>query len=141
MSSSKTTTKTIRIANEVAEYFKDKALNRAVESLYGLLTTRRLSFDGEDLKVECTHQNSDSVVPSEEKTDLSDLSEMAELMRVTTEKILADIKTLIEDGTLYYENGRLVNPRYDELERICERRKIDIDNLISKVIRDVENGK
>lgn len=126
-------------------------------------TTRTIRFSPEDLEIiedlmkkedttfnKAVHllisgvvhpKNTVKVVPSEEKTDLSDLSEMAELMRVTTEKILADIKTLIEDGTLYYENGRLVNPRYDELERICERKKIDIDNLISKVIRDVENGK
>lgn len=102
-----------------------------VESLEELLRSGKVRFDGENLIV----KGSDSNI------DLSDLSEMANLMRVPTEKILSDIKDMIEEGTLYYENGKLINPRYEELELVCERKNVNIDNLLMKVIRDIENGK
>ena len=67
--------------------------------------------------------------------------EMANLMRVDPESLVEQFNDMLEEGTLYFENGRLINPRYDYLERICEEKKANIDNIISKVIREVENGK
>lgn len=131
MASTKTRIKPIRIKNETADYFENRPLNRMVESLEELLRSGKVRFDGENLIV----KGSDSNI------DLSDLSEMANLMRVPTEKILSDIKDMIEEGTLYYENGKLINPRYEELELVCERKNVNIDNLLMKVIRDIENGK
>jgi len=131
MASTKTRIKPIRIKNETADYFENKPLNRMVESLEELLRSGKVRFDGENLIVKGSSANA----------DLSDLAEMAELMRVSTEKILSDIKDMIEEGTLYYENGELINPRYAELESVCERKNVNIDNLLMKVIRDIENGK
>lgn len=45
-----TKTKTIRIKNEVYDYFNDKPLNRMVESLKELLENGSVVFDGEHLK-------------------------------------------------------------------------------------------
>lgn len=143
MASTRTTTRTIRIENEVAEYFKEKALNRAVESLYGLLTDGTLSFDGEKIKVGCTHQNSENRVldkPKEEEnvhTDLTEIESMAELMRVSTDKMLSDIRELLENGELYYSGKKLVNPRYEEFERLCEVKKQDPDKMMGNIVRQM----
>lgn len=143
MASSKTRTRTIRIDNEVADYFEKKPLNRFIESLYGLLTSGKLKIDGEELKVECTHQNSEKIVsakPKEEKnvhTDLSDIEEMATLMRVPVEKLLSDFRELLEEGELYYSGNKLVNPRYEEFEQVCEAKKQDPDRMMANVIRQM----
>lgn len=146
MASTRTTTRTIRINNEAAEYFKEKALNRAVESLYGLLTARTLSFDGENLKVGCVHQKSEKIFSDrseDEKEvctpneDFEQIEEMAGLMRVETGKLISDIKELLESGDIYYSGGKLVNPRYEEFESLCERKKWDIDKTIDKVVREM----
>lgn len=151
MGSTRTTTKTIRIANEVAEYFEKKPLNRAVESLYGLLTSGKLKFDGENLSVECTHQNlekSSSGTPeiiekvytldkNIPKSDYESLAEMANLMRVSTDKLLSDFKDMIENGDLYYSGGKLRNPTYEEFENICESRGQKVENILTKVIRNM----
>lgn len=132
MGSLRTTTRTIRIENETAEYFKEKALNRAVESLYGLLRSGEMSFDGERLKIEgCTHDGSLTT----EKTDYESIEEMAALMSVTTEKLLMDIRELLEEGSLYYSEGKLVNPRYEEFERACKGK--DIDRILDSVVRSL----
>lgn len=65
------------------------------------------------------------------------IDEMANLMRVPTEKLLDDIKELLEEGTLYYSNGKLVNPRYEEFERLCELKKQDADRMITNVVRQM----
>lgn len=65
------------------------------------------------------------------------IDEMANLMRVPTEKLLDDIKELLEEGTLYYSNGKLVNPRYEEFERLCEVKKQDADRMITNVVRQM----
>ena len=145
MASTRTTTRTIRISNEAAEYFKEKALNRAVESLYGLLTGGTLSFDGDELKVGCVHQNSEkssSGTPENDKRvctpdkDYESICEMANLMRVEPGVIIEQIKELLESGELYISHGRLVNPRYEEFESLCERKKWDADKIIDKVVRE-----
>lgn len=135
MASTITTTRTIRIKNETAEYFKDKPLNKAVESLYEHLKSGNISFDGDEIKIienfentkECTHLNS----------DYEAVEEMARLMRVPTERLLADFRDLLESGDLYYTGNRLINPRYDEFEQICLQKKIDIDMTIGNIIENL----
>lgn len=47
MSSKTTTLKTIRIKNETAEFFKDKPLNRVVESVHCLSEEKKLEIKGD----------------------------------------------------------------------------------------------
>lgn len=47
MSSKTTTLKTIRIKNDTAEFFKDKPLNRVVESVHYLTEERKLEIKGD----------------------------------------------------------------------------------------------
>ena len=53
-------------------------------------------------------------------------------MQVTSEKLLSDIRELLEEGTLYYSEGKLVNPRYEEFERACKGK--NIDKILESVI-------
>ena len=71
------------------------------------------------------------------KTDYESIVEMANLMQVPIEKLLSDIRELLEEGTLYYSDNRLVNPRYEDFERICEKKKQDIDKTINNVVRQM----
>lgn len=71
------------------------------------------------------------------KTDLSEIEAMASLMRVPTERLLSDIRQLLEDGTLYYSDNRLVNPRYEEFERLCEVKKQDPDKMMGNIVRQM----
>ena len=150
MGSSITTTRTIRITNETAEYFKEKPLNRAVESLYGLLSDGTLTFDGDEIKVGCVHQNQKNEVKNESvctpkteevctpKRDNYELiAEMAGLMRVDTEKVLRDIKDLMESGVLYYSNGVLRNSIYEEFENLCEAKRVPVEKVLTKVMREI----
>lgn len=73
----------------------------------------------------------------EPKTDIESIEEMAALMMVPMDKLLSDIRELLEEGTLYYSDGRLINPRYEDFERICEKRKQDIDKTIANVVRQM----
>ena len=70
-----------------------------------------------------------------EKTDIEAIAEMACLMGVTTEKLLSDFRELLEEGTLYYSGGRLVNPRYEDFERACEGK--NIDKILESMIRSL----
>lgn len=158
MASTRTTTRTIRIDNETADYFKEKALNRAVESLYGLLRSGKLTFDGEELKIECTHQNEKNQGKISEKAAecvhqkaenvctpidkaVKSVAEMSNLMKVPTEKLFEDFNGMLESGELYYSGGKLRNPIYEEFEDVCEEKKVNISNILMKVIRDIDNGK
>ena len=129
MASTTTKTKTIRIKNDTADYFEDKPLNRMVESLEELLRSGKLNFDGENLGIKGGIKNDTP------KTDIESIEEMANLMRVPTETLLSDFRELLEDGTLYYSNGKLVNPRYEEFERACEGK--NIDKIIESMVRSL----
>lgn len=75
-------------------------------------------------------------VPLKNK-DYESIEEMAVLMKVTPEKILSDIRELIEEGDLYYSDGKLINPRYEDFEQLCETKKQDPDKVIMDVIRQM----
>ena len=130
MASSTTKIKTIRIKNETSDYFENKPLNRMVESLGELLQSGKMSFDGEDLVIK--GQKGEENVP---QTDISAIEEMAGLMRVPTDRLLSDFRDLLEEGTLYYSNGKLVNPRYEDFERACEGR--NIDKILESMVRSL----
>ena len=51
MASTKTRTKTIRLANDAADFYEGVPLNRVAESVHRLLSEKKLSFDGEEIKI------------------------------------------------------------------------------------------
>lgn len=70
MASTKTVAKGIRIANECAEYFDGKPLNRMVESLMGLMESGVVTYDGEELVVNGVHSENPAATASV-NTDIS----------------------------------------------------------------------
>ena len=129
--------KTIRVRNETLEYFRDKKLNRAVDSLSELLRRGVLEFDGENLIVvrggvdgtpaaPCfTDSNSSESVSdvsfnssafSKKESSMSidldneigkDLIQMLSLSRKSPDDFVKDVHGLLESGSLIYENGKL----------------------------------
>ena len=71
----------------------------------------------------------------DKKTDLESIAEMARLMQVSTEGLLTALNEALEEGTLYYSNGKLVNPRYEEFERACGDR--NIDKILESMVRSL----
>jgi len=51
MASHRTRLRTIRIRNDVADYFEGKALNRAVEDIYDKIVDERVRFTGEGIEI------------------------------------------------------------------------------------------
>ena len=149
MGSTKTTLRTVRLTNEVAEFFEKKPLNRVVEDIYELIRRGEIKFDGENIKVECTHQNEkkpEKIVecahPKTEKVCTPDenynsICEMAGLLRIEPAHLFEALNTELEEGTLYLSNGRLKCQRYEEFERICEEKKQSPDKVIMNVIRQM----
>ena len=128
MASTTTRIKTIRIKNETADYFENQPLNRMVESLEELMQDGKVSFDGDNLVI----KGSDKKIP---KSDYESIAEMARLMQVSTDGLLTALKDALEEGTLYYSNGKLINPRYEEFERACGDK--DIDRILNSMIRSL----
>lgn len=71
------------------------------------------------------------------KTDYESIVEMANLMQVPIEKLLSDFRELLENGDLYYSGKKLVNPHYEEFERLCEIKKQPIDKMMGNIVRQM----
>ena len=124
---------------------EDTSFNNAVHLLIA----------GTPLKIEKTNRgtpdnrpkNDNGVHPTEDfwgtpiGKSVKSVAEMADLMKVPTEKLFEDINGMLESGELYYSGGKLRNPIYEEFEDVCEEKKVNINNILMKVIRDIDNGK
>lgn len=88
-------------------------------------------------------KSTNGVHPKEEnvctpKRDNYDLiAEMATLMRVDIDKVLRDIRELLESGELYYSNGTLRYSRYEEFENLCEAKHVSVEKVLLKVMREI----
>ena len=102
---------------------EDTSFNNAVHLL--------ISQPSTPLKPEKTAK---SGTPKEDSS-LDSIREMANLMMVPTESLIEAIKDALEEGTLYYSNGKLINPRYEEFERACVGK--NIDKILESIIRSL----
>lgn len=128
MPSTITRPKSIRIKNEAADYFDSRPLNKMINSLYEQMVSGEIEFDGEKLITKGSSKK-------DEKTPYESILEMASLMQVTPEILFEALNEALEEGTLYYSNGKLVNPRYEEFERACGDR--NIDKILESMIRSL----
>lgn len=129
MASTKTRTKTIRLANETADYFERVPLNRVAESVHRLLESGVLEFDGE-IKV-----NGSPDYPVEV---MKDIDTMAGLFGVSTKDIIEGVGELMNDGSLSVENGRLVCtlPEWvTRIEDMCRDKGIPVEKVVGMVER------
>jgi len=133
MASSKTKVKPIRIANETADYFEGKALNRIVESVHHLLESGELSFDGEEIKI-CSEKG----VYTENNPVLEDIGMMAELFGIDTGEMTEQFCEMLNDGLLTVSKGKLeiVMPEWAErFEETCHDRCMDVERTMEGVLK------
>lgn len=133
MASSKTRIKPIRIANETADYFEGKALNRIVESVHRLLESGTLEFNGEELKIRAKEG-----VYTENNPVLEDIGMMAELFGIETGKMTEQFCEMLNDGLLTVSKGKLeiVMPEWAErFEETCHDRCMDVERTMEGVLK------
>ena len=137
MASTKTISKGIRISNEAAEYFKDKPVNRMVESMIPLLENGSLTFDGESLKI-----SGDSGVHTTITAIVEEFDEMASCSGISLDDLVNGIFTLLEDGTLMIENGSIVvsSGWASEFESVCHDMCIPVEKAAEGAIKALKKG-
>lgn len=135
MASSKTRTRTVRISNESADYFEKLPLNKVIEGVYTLISEKKATFDGENLKIS-------------EKTGLTpeikEIESMANFFGLTLNEMLKKIYEGLNDGTLTIENGRIVGVpevNLEKLEEACHERGIGMQEAIDKTVKNLRSGK
>lgn len=151
MASTKTRIKPIRIANETADYFEGKPLNRMVEGLCELLESGKITFDGENLKAESVYtQNSEeksSLLLKKwniDEKDLEDLATMATFMGGSVGEMIHLFDEAVNEGAITYEGGKYIGvPEYDlsKLEEACHERGIGMQEAIDKTVKSLRSGK
>lgn len=137
MASSKTRIKPIRIANETADYFEGKALNRLVESVHHLLETGKMSFDGEELKI----SGEKGVYTDKMSVFFKEIESMASFFGITTEEMTGQFFELLNEGVLTVEEGRLVAVKESWVERFedaCHDRCIPVEKAVESVIKGLK---
>lgn len=151
MASLRTTVKSVRIANEVAEYFENKPLNRMVEGLCDLLERGMVTYDGENLTVANTRVPE---APREPKTgnrwnideaDLMDLDSMSRFMGGDVRTMIHLFDEAVNEGVIRYDQGRYVGVEDVELEdlyEICREQNVNPQEVIDKAVKAMrQNGK
>ena len=133
MASTKTRIKPIRIANETADFFEGKPLNRIVECIHQMILSGTLIFDGEEIRV--------NGVP---KKTIDGINEMGELAGLSFAEMLAQFLKMMEEGYLMYEDdGRILPMKeewQEELEALCRSRGLTLEEVGLKTIQALKNG-
>lgn len=140
MSSTKTKTKTIRIANDTADYFSGQALNRLVESVHHMILSGELSFDGENLKI----SDSGSVHTIDTHSDsYSDLISMLDFYGCSFDELIRHIDTAMNLGTLTINDNKLtvVLPGWAEkLSDACHELGYDVEKIVDSAVKSLGKG-
>lgn len=133
MASTITRTKTIRIANETADYFEDKPLNRIVENVHELMKSGKASFDGQSLKFD---------VDTDVDT-MNELEEMALCFGMTGEELLHQTVESLNEGTVTVNEGKLVGytPWVEKFESVCHDLCIPVEKACEIAIKALRNGR
>lgn len=143
MSSTKTTTRTIRIDLETAEYFKEKPLNRYVEGLYKCIQSGEIKEQDDGISVH-TSDNNEVQKPKKPSTDsvytndLKELLSYAPLFRMPEEEYVSKLKEAIDNGVLMEENGKFIGVcQYDMsvLEEKCKQSGMSVQGVIDKMTK------
>lgn len=128
MASSITKVKAIRIANETAEYFEGKALNRLVERVHSLLVSGEMTFDGENVRLKGKPAGK----------DWEELAYMLGFFGLTVDDFVKEADTAIAEGVLTFSKGRLVCVVPDWVEKLsdyCHDKGIDVDKFVEKCMQ------
>lgn len=151
MASTKTRIKPIRIANETADYFEGKPLNRMVESLCEMIQSGKIEFDGENLKVKGVYTDKISqkseASPSKYEIDekiLDDLATMQTFMGGSVGEMIRLFDEAVNEGVITYDNGKFVGNTDIDLGRFkeaCHDINRDPQEILDKVVGMIEKGR
>lgn len=148
MSSTKTTTRTIRIKNETAAYFEGRPLNRYVDSLCRCVQNGEVELNGEEI---CVHKGLsqqknggfDSV--HIDNKVMEDIDLMCSLYGIEISKFMEMVCTFMNDGYITIEDGKMVTMDSDGIDLsvikdVCHRKHLDIQKTIDKCAERVRTG-
>lgn len=142
MASTRTRTKTIRLANESADFYEKMPLNRIAECTHQLLESGKLKFDGSDLKIV-----SENGVHTEKNAEIvslvSEMDEMAGCCGVPLEDMVHQFFGMLEDGRLSFENGVMranCEPWVEEFKSVCHDLCIPVEKAAESAIKALKRG-
>lgn len=137
MASTKTRTKTIRLANEAADFYEGVPLNRVAEGVCGLLKDGKLEFDGESVKIV-----GGGGVYTESKA-IGSINEMLGFTEMTFDDLMKDIAGKLESGELMLDEGctRVQMPAWAErFEEACHDLCIPVEKAAESAIKALKKG-
>ena len=143
MASNKTRTRTIRIANETADYFENLPLNRIVECVHALMESGKLKFDGAEVSLDGGGDVHTPVHADLPLKALADIEVMVGLFGLSLEKAVKDIDDLMNDGSISVTDGHLVCTLPDwakRVEEVCHDRCIPLASMGKKIVEMIERG-
>lgn len=94
--------RTIRIKNEVWEYFEGKPLNKMVESLYRYMENEQIEEVDGELVVKGAFMVDKEIV--------HDLKLMCELYGITFDEMFIELHRALDDGEIDLKEGKFVYP-------------------------------
>lgn len=146
MASSTTKTKTIRIANDTADFFEGKALNRLVECVHHLIESGKMTFDGEELKF--SSQASVHICDKENEVDTTsdafvDLKSMTDYFGITMDSLMEMFDVALNEGSVVLNDGKLVCviPGWAEkLSDACHELGYDVEKIVDSAVKSLGKG-
>lgn len=104
MASNRTTTKTIRISNDTAEYLKDKDCRIILESICKLIQKEELTLDDKGVH---TENEGVHTLSKKDIATLKDIKQMAELSGSNLSEVLGSLQFKLTFNDLEITNGEL----------------------------------
>ena len=143
MPSTKTTTKTIRIANETAEFYEKMSLRTVAESTHHLIESGVLGVSDDGVFVVGSENKKTSASVYTDLPALEDLRSMANCFGITVDDLLGLIDEALNEGTILIEGDRVVSsmPHWVErFEEVCRDKCLDPDKIGESAVKAIERG-
>lgn len=141
MASSKTKVKPIRIANETEEFFKDKPLNRYVESLHHHLDKGNLIVDGGNIIIAKAYKK--NIYDDIPKDITSDLESMVVFFEGGMAGLMRAVDRMLNDGTLNTDFSIAKEAWVEEFRDACRECGVPVEEAAKRAIMamEVQNDK
>lgn len=139
MASTRTRPKTVRITNEAADFYEKVPLNRVAESVYGLLSSGLLEFDGEEIKI----PSGGGVYTEKRSLAYEDIAFMASLCEMSMERVEEEVSRLMNEGVLVFVGGKIgieLPSWAKSFEEVCHDRGVDTEKVAEAAIKAIKRG-
>lgn len=140
MPSTKTTTRTIRIANETLDYFREGSLRTVIESAHHLIESGELGINDSGLFVVSEKNKASAGVCT---PVMEDIESMVALCGGTMENFYEQVCEALNEGTLLINNGKVEVGMPSWVERFvsaCEDKCLDSEKVGESAVKAIERG-